>query len=34
MHTGRRFVTAQGQIVAAGSEKLIAHATTACILLR
>jgi uncharacterized protein (TIGR00369 family) len=33
VHAGRRLVTAQGQIVAVGSGKLIAHATTACMVL-
>jgi uncharacterized protein (TIGR00369 family) len=33
VHAGRRLITAQGQIVVAASGKLIAHATTACIVL-
>ncbi len=33
VHAGRRLVTAQGQIIAANSGKLIAHATTACMIL-
>jgi uncharacterized protein (TIGR00369 family) len=33
VHAGRRLVTAQGQIIAKDSGKLIAHATTACMVL-
>jgi uncharacterized protein (TIGR00369 family) len=33
VHAGRRLVTAQGQIIATNSGKLIAHATTACMVL-
>jgi uncharacterized protein (TIGR00369 family) len=33
VHAGRRLVTAQGQIIAKNSGKLIAHATTACMVL-
>jgi uncharacterized protein (TIGR00369 family) len=32
VHAGRRLVTAQGQITAVRSGKLIAHATTACMI--